>query len=575
MKKTAYISICLMGAALISSCADLDLNPLSSASSENWYSDPAEMRISLNDFYRSTFFQLEEGFWTDRRTDDWNQRTNIYDIPAGTINSSTAIYKTLWSYTYKNISRANRLCNAADRLEGKFSDSELAVLRAESRFFRAYAYSRLITLWGDVPFYTEDITPEDAFKMGRTAKATVLEQVYNDFDYAADHLPLDNNGNGMYRVNKGTALGIKARTALYMKDYDVARDAAKACMELGKYSLHPDYGELFRSEKMGTEIIFALPHSNDLEINEKGEMTTQSIKSFMPRTAGGTATAQPSWELLAAYECTDGKTIDQSPLFDPHNPFANRDPRCCETFAAPGSEIFGVIFDPTPGVSKVFDSTVGKEVTNKDTKTNTSEAPNVAYNDCCLRKGAKMEWRETLYNDNFTIIIRYADVLLMYAEAMIELNTIDQSVLNAINDVRARAYGVDRKNTSSYPAVTTTDQTELRRVLRRERRVEFAWEGRRFFDLLRWHWFEKAFANHMYGHVAGAKIKDYQAAGNWFWPGVPAMDEDGFVNFAAWADAGLVTRYGERVYDSKIYLWPIPADEIITMGDSFIQNPGY
>lgn len=105
------------------------------------------------------------------------------------------------------------------------------------------------------------------------------------------------------------------------------------------------------------------------------------------------------------------------------------------------------------------------------------------------------------------IIMRYADVLLMYAEAKIEQNEIDQSVLNTINDVRARAYKVGREQVDSYPAVRTTDQTELRRILRLERRMEFAWEGRRFWDLKRWRWFEKAFACDYYGCLTASDLK--------------------------------------------------------------------
>ena len=121
-----------------------------------------------------------------------------------------------------------------------------------------------------------------------------------------------------------------------------------------------------------------------------------------------------------------------------------------------------------------MDYTQNRMITNKDSKGG-SDASNCAYNGCCLRKGAQESWRTTLYNDNPVILMRYADVLLMYAEAKIELGEIDATVLACINDVRARAYGTTRTQTNDYPSITTTDQTALRKVLRRERRVEFAW----------------------------------------------------------------------------------------------------
>lgn len=139
--------------------------------------------------------------------------------------------------------------------------------------------------------------------MGRTDKKTVLEQIYKDFDYAAENLPADNN-SALTRVDRGCALAFKARIALYQADYETAADGAKACIDLGKYSLYPDYGELFRDKTKNCEIIWSIPHSTDIEVDSNGKPTTQSVKSFIARSAGGTHDAQPSWELLASYEMT-------------------------------------------------------------------------------------------------------------------------------------------------------------------------------------------------------------------------------------------------------------------------------
>lgn len=169
-----------------------------------------------------------------------------------------------------------------------------------------------------------------------------------------------------------------------------------------------------------------------------------------------------------------------------------------------------------------------------------------------------------------------ADVVLMYAEAKIELGEIDATVLACINDVRARAYGTTRTQTNDYPSITTTDQTALRKVLRRERRVEFAWENLRYFDLLRWHQFENAFGHNMYGFTRTAnRAKEYFAAGNWFWPETPTFDKDGFPSFEAMADGTYIVQHGERKYDEKIYLWPLPSDDVLIMNGKLVQNPGY
>ncbi|MDL2291935.1 RagB/SusD family nutrient uptake outer membrane protein, partial [Bacteroides sp. OttesenSCG-928-F21] len=294
------------------------------------------------------------------------------------------------------------------------------------------------------------------------------------------------------------------------------------------------------------------------------------------RSAGGTHNAQPSWELLATYEMTNGKTIDDPESgFDPQDPFANRDPRCLETFAAPGSRIYGIEWNPTPNALEVMDYTQNRMVTNKDSKGG-SDASNCSYNGCCLRKGAQESWRTTLYNDNPVILMRYADVLLMYAEAKIELGEIDATVLACINDVRARAYSTTRTQTDTYPSITTTDATALRKVLRRERRVEFAWENLRYYDLLRWRQFEKAFGHNMYGFTRTAnRAKEFFAAGKWFWPQTPTFDEDGFPCFEDMVDGTYIVQHGERKFDERIYLWPLPSDDVLIMNGKLVQNPGY
>lgn len=568
VRKSLY-TLAMLSILLVASCADLDLNPPSSASSGNWYSDIDEITISINDFYREYLYELELAWWTDRRTDDWAQREEIYEFVAGNVTSEWSASETFWQNSYKGISRVNRVLEAIDNLQknGNSSDVVLTQLKAEALFFRAFFYSRLINTFGDVPFYTTSVDLEDAWRMGRTDVQTILEQIYNDFDYAIANLPVENSSLGYKRVDRGAAMALKARTALYQEDWQTAEEAAKACMDLGVYSLYPDYGEYFMSKNYECETIFMIPRSIELG-------HSSAVKNFMPRTGGGNAVAQPSWELLAAYTCTDGLPIDESPLFDPHKPFKNRDPRCTYTIVEHGTVLNGYVFEPHPDSTTVMNYNAGKKVNNKDARN--SKNPYCAYNCMQLRKGVCSEWTELLKNEMPIIIMRYADVLLMYAEAKIEQNEIDQSVLNTINDVRARAYKVGREQVDSYPAVRTTDQTELRRILRLERRMEFAWEGRRFWDLKRWRWFEKAFACDYYGCLTASdlkkKIVDQKL---WFWPETPVIDEDGFADFKPMADKGMIQMYVDRNFDPKTYLWPIPNEDILISDGALTQNPGY
>ncbi len=567
--KNIFVCIALAGTmAAISSCSELDLVPPSEASSENWYSDPDEIVISLNDMYREYLYTLEKEWNMDRRTDDWAQRDVLYDVAQGTVTSEWSLSGEFWKNSYKGISRTNRVLAAIEQLRQSGGDTETLVrLEAEARFFRAFLYSRLINTFGDVPFYTTPIELEEARFMGRTPVKEILPVIYEDFDFAIGNLPADNSSSGIVRVGCTAAMALKARTALYMEDWATARDAAYECISSGKHELYEDYGELFQLTGNAKELIFAIPRSITFA-------HTYAVKNFIPRTAGGNAVAQPSWELLAAYTCTDGLPIDESPLFDPHNPFKNRDPRCTYTFVEHGTTIGGFEYDPHPSKTRVMNENIGKTVKNKDART--SSNPYCAYNCMQLRKGVTKQWFDLLKTESPIIIVRYADVLLMYAEAKIELGEIDSSVNDAINAVRARAYKVDPADRSAYPAVTTTDPVALRRALRLERRMEFAWEGRRYWDLKRWRWFEKAFSCDYYGCLGATALdKKIIKPGLWFWPEVPPVDGDGFADFKPMYDKGYIQVYGHRTFDAKTYLWPIPNEDVIISDGKLTQNPGY
>jgi hypothetical protein len=171
------------------------------------------------------------------------------------------------------------------------------------------------------------------------------------------------------------------------------------------------------------------------------------------------------------------------------------------------------------------------------------------------------------------MLIRYAEVLLTYAEAKIELNQIDATVLNAINQVRARAYGVSVGQTTLYPAVTTTSQAALRSVVRRERKVELAGEGLRVFDIRRWKIGEKAMNGILFGKALNRTI--YYSLPK------PVLDENTTPAYNSFST--LLSVVGNfkimdnpRVFKPHHYLWPIPQTELdVNKNAGFTQNPGY
>ena len=553
--------------SLLGGCTKLDLNPLSQGSSANWYSDETEITLALNDLYRTYLYETEVNLETERMTDNWTQRQAVHVFAAGAVASDWALAETVWLNAYKGISRANTILESLPRAAGAVSAAKQKQFEGEAKFFRAVLYARLIFLYGDVPYYTNYLDIEKSFTLSRTPKAEILKNIYKDFDDAIAVLPQSYSTSELKRATKGAAMAFKARAALYNQDWAVARDAAKACMDLKAYTLHPDFADYFLVKtKNAAETVFGLPQSTPLGF-------FWATTNFYPRTPGGSAVAQPSWELLCSFPCTDGLPIDKSPLYNPRNPFVNRDPRCANTIVQFNTAFLGFIYDPHPNSLTVTNTATGAQVSNKDNRAVDQFA---SYNGLALKKGVDAEWSDDKMADFDIVIMRYADVLLMYAEAKIELNELDAAAVNAINQVRARAYKVAVTATGSYPAVAIGTQAQLRTVVRTERRIELAWENRRLDDILRWKIAEKVLTKPIYGMLDPADLKTKVITpGLWFFPGTPTIDENGSADFTAMANTGLIKLLVARAFDkNKQYLWPIPSKEII-INKNLVQNPGY
>ncbi len=570
MKKNIFTA--LAAAALLTGCVNLDLAPLSEGSSENWFTNEQEVTYALNALYDPDIWYSEccRLWHTDRWSDDWNQRTQLYEFVGGTLESTTTHVTKAWAQHYKGIARANTILNSLNKAKETMSEEKIAQYAGEAKFFRAIFYSYQIFLFGDVPYYTEYITLEDAYKIGRTDKNYILEQIYKDFDDAAKVLP--DSYAGIARPTKGAALAMKARTALWFNDWQTCATAAKACMDLGAYSLHESFREFFLSKtKTSPELIFALPCSNELGIHAYGEAST---KSFCPRNNGCTSVAQPSWELFFAYPCTDGKFVWESDLYDPANPFRNRDPRLSETFVEFDKEFMDYIYNPRPSASTTLQVSTGKQVKNNDSK---PVAKDCSYNGMILKKHVDEEWPDDLLTDAPIRIIRYGDVLLMYAEAMMEMGKADQAVLDAtVNALRARAYGV-AVDSQSYPHILAGDQGELRRAVRNERRIEMAWENRRWFDLIRWRLCDDALTRPVYGLPSNASMLANEKTGYWIFPKDfrPRMLPSSLIDLSDIENyKDYYTINVKRAFVLREYLHPIPLNERVVC-PNLTQNPGY
>lgn len=558
--KTGIVALAMS----VFSCNTLDLNPLSESATGNFYSNQTELEMAINELYRAAFYDNDDELFSDNLTD----RSGGNPIIQGTINADWGAANTLWTNSYRAIGRANAYMANKERARDNVAEDVFTRLEAEARLIRAYQYARLTTHFGDIPFLANEVPLNQAYAMTRTPQDQIIAFVFEELDWAAENLPARYESGALQRFTKGAALALKARTALYMQRWEEARAASMAVMELagqGIYALDPDYRQLFlrTAEATSKEIIMSSIRSQEFGVTNGGSAITGRT---LTRNAGGTHSYLPTWELMDSYECIDGFPIDESPLYDPQDPFANRDPRLAQTLVPHGTPWLGFSYQPHPDSLTVWSYSESRMVSNQD-----SRSVNVfaSYTGLARKKGIDMDWVTQRVDANDVILIRYAEVLLTYAEAKIELDEVDASVLNAINQVRARAYGVEADQTSAYPAVYTTDQQALRTIIKRERRVELAFEGLRYMDLIRWRIAEKALTR----PILGIPDPQDQDRAKWPFPGVPAIDADGIPDYSAIiSDAKILAN---RNFDKdKQYLWPIPATELI-VNPNLGQNPNY
>ena len=556
--------ILLAGLGLaLASCESMDLVPDSQGNTASWYTTETELQLAANELYIL-------GYWQEplNSAEQWSDNTTYRlvnrnpgsngTVLDGTLNGQQYEVYALWQQSYKLIARCNTMLENIHKAEGNINAETLNRFAGEAYFSRACKYADLTFFYGDVPYLDKTLTINEAEQQSRMPRDEVKALTYADFDKAIEYLPISYGASQTIHATRGAALAMKARYALYMGDYAIAADAAKACIDLGVYTLEPDFAKLFKqSTKVNPEKIFVLPRSIENEV----VLDSWVVKNGLPRNAGGYGSYNPSWDLLAAYLCTDGLPIDESPLFNPRKPFENRDPRCAMTIVEFNTEHCGFDYDPSPAATQVMNYTTGKMQSNNDTRIVNQYA---SYNGLLWKKGIDVTWMDNGLNvEQDYIIMRYADVLLIYAEAMIEQNKIDDSVVQAINEVRSRAYGVNYRQTDLYPAVTAGTQETMRKAVRIERRMEFAMENQRLQDLMRWKLASKALNGYNYIMLEPHDLlNNVVNKGLWFWAMTPQIDEDGLADFSALFNAGYCTTGAKRIFPDREYLWPIPTHDM-------------
>ncbi|MFD2286428.1 RagB/SusD family nutrient uptake outer membrane protein [Pedobacter petrophilus] len=396
---------------------------------------------------------------------------NLYD--QFTVTSTHGTLQDFWTGQYQNINLCNQVLDNVPNIT--MDESLKARYLAEAKFIRAYSYFRLVRAYGRVPLRLNIPKDNTEYNIPQAERSAVYAQIEKDLTEAAAALPQSYGGADLGRATKGAALGMKAKVAMYQNKWADVLALTNQVMGLG-YDLFPDFEKGFRTQNENSvESLFEV----QAELLQSNADASNSQYSQIQGVAGvmGWGFNTPSAELASAFETGD--------------------PRRDATILFRG--------ETTPQGDLVPTS-----------------VPNEHYNQ---KSYVPFNTRVSGFNEgaqqNFRVL-RFADVLLMNAEAANELGNPSQA-LTSLNRVRRRARGT---NTAILPDVTTTDQTALRNAIWKERQVELAMENDRYFDVIR------------QGRAA-------QVFGPKGWKA------------------------------NKNEVWPIPQTEIDLSGGLLTQNPGY
>ena len=476
-----YIASLCICVSILAGCKDfLEQAPLDAPATGEFFNNQTEMNVGLNAVYKSIYWNFGNTAYQSVM-DGWTDIALMRAVELGEGNFDTFNQHSLgiWQRAYVTIQRANTLLDGMERGKAKVPEAAYNRIQAEARVLRAWAYFYLVHMFSDVPLITKPLLPSEFYSQVRAPKAELIKFIYDELDAAAVNLDWAPSQRG--RVSKSVVYGIKARTALFNKEYKLAAESAKLIIDNAGLNLNPNYQDLFtksgQEPNAGKEIIWEILYSNADAPNQNW-VPLGSIS----RAAGGQSGRFPQQRLVDMFEAKDGKRIDESAVYDHTNPIKNRDLRLKYTVAQPGDTISmnlqTLVYDVYKNTTS-FRNADGTWTTKANADFDNAFGP--AKSGVGLLHAKYTQTNENAFASyvNF-ILIRYAEILLIYAEAKIEQNQIDLTVVEAINKVRRRA---------KQPEVETAianNQNELRKLIRRERVAELAMEGFRWFDIRRW-----------------------------------------------------------------------------------------
>lgn len=508
--------MCMLVSWSLTSC-NLDEPTYAKTTSKNFYKTQSQVEEALTGAYlqlRTTWneYALNFYFVGDCSTDDAlkgssdGDRAEVMELQNFTVYTTNGEVGRRWEILYRLINRCNEVIAYAPTATG--DKTLLKRYENEAKALRAFGYYSLVTTFGGVPLLTQPMTPTEILKVPRASKEDIYAQIIQDLTDASE-LPAkkEYSETEQYHATRGFAKTMLAKTYMFLGDYVNAEKVLHDIVEVdGDYALLPDYGMNWRKEyENSSESVFELPN----KIQDKSIATGTNVPHFFTSRD------------VTGYQGY-GFHVPTTDLF---NAFDKDDPRQTYVFTRTGDRYIG---DAQPQDN--HQSATGFH----DYKMTVPTADKQGYDVWMISYNIRM--------------IRYADVLLLYAEALNE-NGKPQEALHYLNMIRQRARNTSpmdpRKDMQAYvppttsaslPDITTTNKDELRRAIWHERRVELAMEGWRRDDLMR---------QHRFGEVMRAYAAKYNV------------------------------QKGRAFDDNRDYLLPIPQGEIDKSNNVLIQNPGY
>ncbi len=570
--------------AVVSCSEDFTTTPAVGALSEESLQNETGVDLLLTGAYSALTADRANGFGNGwgRAADNWTMDVMADDAHKGSTDDDQADLKEVelmnwatgngyfyarWGVLFAGVNRANAVIDLINKIEGGDFSAQLA----EARFLRGNFNFQIQVMWGNVPYIGEE--EYAAVEFNQPNPGPIWDKIEADFDYAANNLPATQNQIG--RPTSWAAKAYLGKAYLYQSKWSEASTTLNDVVNNGPYALLPDFVHNFRSEgETGSESIFAIQFATDggqsFNANSAGSLNFPNPGPF----GSCCGFYQPTQDLLNAFQ-TDANGL---PLLDNYNQTDVNSDYGVESFQkdADGEVIKDAEGNPIPTDFDMFegnldpraDYTVGRRgidyngyglhigkdwirATFADISGPYLPKKNVYWSDDAGNTQATGGWGQQLSGINYHIL-RYADVLLMAAEAAVETGDLATALTN-VNMVRERAKNstyvkttdpdnpVDAANYVIEPYSNFASADFARKAVRFERRLELGMEGHRMFDLRRW-------------GVAKQTMNDY------------------FAN-----EARIITNFGDKVspYEDKHNLFPIPLSAIDLSGGALTQNSGY